>query len=230
MRGADEPPSRRARRGAALRGSNGRRSFTSEPPSIESGAPTTQPSCPETLPRSGNAAPSTPRRESVTAEHATTTVVHHRPPPDHHRQPSSDHRQPSLTLPHPRPSIVRPRYHRPNTVNPRPNHPRQPSPRRDGWPAARDGGTRRGPGAGRAVFRKQLSRQLSKRVPMGQKKHRKAAHQVSRRERASGTSPEALNLSRLANHVPYHVSSHYRNKGKKMPVRAWGVFDFPEIR
>ena len=126
MRGADEPPSRRARRGAALRGSNERRSCTSEPPSTESSASTTQPSCPETLPRSGNAAPSTPRRESVTAEHATTTVVHHRPPPDH-RQPSSDHHQPSLTLPHPRPSIVRARYHRPNTVNPRPNHPRQPS-------------------------------------------------------------------------------------------------------
>ena len=166
MRGADETPSRRARRDAALRGSNGRRSFTSEPPSIESGAPTTRPSCPETLPSSGNAASSTPRRESVTAEHATTTVDHHRPPPDH-RQHSSDHRQPSLTPPHPRLSTVRPRYHRPNTVNPRPNHPPQPSstlvnPRRDCWPTARDGGTRRGPGAGRAICRKQLSKQLSK--------------------------------------------------------------------
>ena len=171
MRGADEPPSRRARRGAALRGSNERRSVTSEPPSTESSAPTTQPSCPETLPRSGNAAPSTPRRESVTAEHATTTVDHHRPPPDHRptlvrppltlintAPPSSEHR----------PTTLPPSEHRQSSSEP-------PSstlvnPRRDGWPAARDGGTRRGPGAGRAVFRKQLSKQLSKRVPMGQKK------------------------------------------------------------
>ena len=100
--------------------------------------------------------PSTPRPPSTTIDHRPTTVQH-----------SSDHRQPSLTPPHPRPSTVRPRYHRPNTVNPRPNHPRQPSstlvnPRRDGWPAARDGGTRRGPGTGRAIFRKELSKQVSK--------------------------------------------------------------------
>ena len=70
--------------------------------------------------------PSMPRPPSTTIDHHPTTVDHHQPPPDH-RQPSSDHRQPSLTLPHPRPSIVRARYHRPNTVSPRPNHPRQPS-------------------------------------------------------------------------------------------------------